>query len=345
MSSTLRRVAPAVGLFLLAPLVAEFLLGNLPLTMLPALIALAPLYGGGALLIREVVRRRGQGWPSLVLLTLAYGVLEEGLTTQSLFNPDYAGQRLLDYGFVPALGIGLPWTLYVLGLHTVWSISVPVATVELLTPERQTAPWLGRIGLAVTAALFAVGIAVTTAFNLATWPYRATTPQLLGAALVVVLLVAVALRLPPRAGAARGPAAPSGWLTGGFALLAGALFMLLSALPRSVPAAVAVLALLALYAAVTVAILVWSRRPGWGDAQRLGLVAGALLTYAWHAFPESPVVPTPPAVDLVGNAVFAAGAVLLIVLAARRLGHQPGPAARAPAPPVPAAPAGAGAGS
>jgi hypothetical protein len=261
----LRRVAPAVGLFLLAPLVAEFLLGNLPLTMLPALLVLAPLYGGGALLIRETVRRRGLGWPSLFLLALAYGVLEEGLTTQSLFNPNYAGQRLLDYGFVPALGIGLPWTLYVLTLHTVWSISVPVSTVELLTPQRQTTPWLGRAGLAVTAVLFAVGIAATTAFNLAQWPYMATAPQLLGSALAVVLLVVAALRLPPRSGAAPrtapGPAAPSGWLTGGFALLAGSLFVLLGSLPQSVPAA-AVLALLALYAVVTLAILRWSRRPG-----------------------------------------------------------------------------------
>ena len=42
----LRRTAPAVGLFFLAPLVAEFLLGNLPITLLPALVLLAPLYGG-----------------------------------------------------------------------------------------------------------------------------------------------------------------------------------------------------------------------------------------------------------------------------------------------------------
>jgi hypothetical protein len=56
--------------------------------MLPALVVLAPMYGGGALLIREVVRRRGLGWPSIILLALACGVLEEGLITQSLFNPD-----------------------------------------------------------------------------------------------------------------------------------------------------------------------------------------------------------------------------------------------------------------
>ena len=101
-------VKPAIGLFFLAPLVAEFLLGNLPIKLLPALAMLAPMYGGGALLIRETVRRLGRGWPSLLLLGLAYGILEEALATQSLFNPDYLGMHigLLKPAYIPALGIG-----------------------------------------------------------------------------------------------------------------------------------------------------------------------------------------------------------------------------------------------
>jgi hypothetical protein len=77
----MRRVAPAVALFFLSPLVAEFLLGDFGLGALFVLIGLAPMYGGGAIVIREVVRRTGRGWPSIVLLALAYGVLEEGFTT------------------------------------------------------------------------------------------------------------------------------------------------------------------------------------------------------------------------------------------------------------------------
>jgi hypothetical protein len=53
-----RRVAPAVGLFLLAPLVGEYLLGNLSIRDIVALLFLAPMYGGGALLIREVAPYR-----------------------------------------------------------------------------------------------------------------------------------------------------------------------------------------------------------------------------------------------------------------------------------------------
>ena len=50
---------PRPGLFFLAPLVGEYLLGNVPLwSMIAGVFILAPMYGGGALLIREVVRSR-----------------------------------------------------------------------------------------------------------------------------------------------------------------------------------------------------------------------------------------------------------------------------------------------
>src|SRR5947209_3470482 len=83
------QIGPVIGLFFTAPLVAEFLLGNLPIKLLAALIVLAPMYGGGAVLIREIVRRSGRGWPSILLLGMAYGIFEEAYVTQSLFNPNY----------------------------------------------------------------------------------------------------------------------------------------------------------------------------------------------------------------------------------------------------------------
>ena len=85
-----RSLRLALGLFLLAPLIGEFLLGNLPITWLGSLLVLAPLYGGGALLIREMARRFGLGWPSIILLGLAYAVIEEAFVTESLFNPHHS---------------------------------------------------------------------------------------------------------------------------------------------------------------------------------------------------------------------------------------------------------------
>jgi len=81
---TKRHLLPALGLFLLAPLVGEFLLGNLSITSLSFLLLLAPLYGGGALLIRESGRRWGLGWPGMIVLCFAYGLIEEAFVTQSL---------------------------------------------------------------------------------------------------------------------------------------------------------------------------------------------------------------------------------------------------------------------
>src|SRR4030095_8513063 len=104
-----QRAAPALTLVFLAPVVAEFLLADFTVRDLGILIVLVPLYGCGALLIREGARRAHRGWPTIVLLALAYALLEEAFLTQSLFNPNYVGQRLLDYGFIPPLRTSLNW--------------------------------------------------------------------------------------------------------------------------------------------------------------------------------------------------------------------------------------------
>src|SRR5271154_6619819 len=125
---------PAAALFFTAPLVAEFLLGNLPIQLLPALIVLAPMYGGGALLIRELTRRAGRGWPTILLLGVAYAIIEEAFTTQSLFNPHYLGLHLLTHAWIPSLGISAWWTLFMLNIHPFWSIGVSIALAEGLYP-------------------------------------------------------------------------------------------------------------------------------------------------------------------------------------------------------------------
>jgi hypothetical protein len=193
-----RCIPAAIGLVFLAPLVAEFLLGNLPIKMLSALIVLAPFYGGGALLIRETTRRAGRGWPTVVLLALAYGIVEEAFTTQTLFNPNYMhlNLHLLDSAYIPALGISAWWTLFVLALHTVWSISVPIALIEATVPRHASTPWLGNWGLAVTAVLYVLGAAANTAIGFHTDHYIATPAQLATSAAIVILLAVVAFRLP-----------------------------------------------------------------------------------------------------------------------------------------------------
>ena len=316
--SFIRRVAPAIFLFFLAPLVAEFLLGDLPITMLGSLVVLAPAYGGGALLIREIVRRTGRGWPSIAMLALAYGISEEAFTTQTLFNPDYLGLHfhLLVPAYIPLLGMGAWWTLFVLTLHTVWSISASIALAEAMVPSRETMPWLRLPGLIIDAVLFLAASAAVTVFTIHhdAHHFMATVPQFAGAAIacLVVIMLAFFVRTPSHAAGH----APDPWLAGLGALAAGSIFFLIP----SVWGWGAVVAYLPLYVLVLAGILYWSRGAGWDGRHRLALASGAALTYAWHSFLAPGVVQPHGGLDhRIGNAIFTAGIVIVIALAAHRV--------------------------
>jgi hypothetical protein len=204
--------------------------------------------------------------------------------------------------------------MFVLTLHTVWSIATSIALVEAMVPARETTPWLGKAGLAITAILFLIGAGASTAFTLRGDPFVAPASQLTGAAVVLVVLIVLAFRLGTR-GAARTPGrVPDPWIVGAGALAAGSLFLVI---PNAWGwGAVAVYVVL--YAIVIGTVYVWSRRTGWNGRHRLALAAGAALAYAWHAFPQHPAVGGSGTADLVGNAIFAAGAIVLITAAARR---------------------------
>lgn len=320
-----RRLAPAIGLFFLAPLVGEFLLGNLPITWLWALISLAPLYGGGALLIRETARRLKLGWPGIVLLGLAYAVVEEALVTQSLFNPNYLGLRLLDYGYISSLGIGAWWTLFVLAIHTIWSTTVPIALVESLTAGERHTPWLGRVGMAVTALLFALGCLMAYTFGQQQEAFVPTRGQIAASILVVIVLAGAAIGVsrtgrgsPPRK--LDGDGAPKPVRVGVATLLLSSLFMALVNVPHTVPAGVTVSAMAGVLIWGSALLVLWSRKRGWSDQHPLAAVGGLLLTYVWYGFWQVPSTgDTSPRVDALGNALFGLGALLLLWLAKNRI--------------------------
>ncbi|MEU6715307.1 hypothetical protein ABZ897_27915 [Nonomuraea sp. NPDC046802] len=326
------RVAPAVGLWFLAPLIAEYLMGNMPITNVAALIPLTIMYGGGALLIREFVRRTGRGWPAMMVFGTAYGMIEEAFITQTLWSESWYDVRILDYGYLPALGTALPWVLFMVGVHTVWSISVPIAIMETLAGPRRTTPWLGTTGFRVLASIIAAFVLLVVGYVVIEGIYLAGPPQYAGAALAIAAIIAIGLRL--RGGAPGLPgSAPSPWSMLAFALAAGAFFVLLYAtdptglspwLARALPVPpwLSVLLYLALFAVSGVLVSRWSRREGWSQAHRLALAAGAVLTYAWHSFPWKSIVPASLPLDLTSNAIMTAGAIALLVAAALRAGRN-----------------------
>ena len=83
MPSSRVRLASLLGIALGAPLTAEYLqaylssTGDLP-AMLAGILVFAPLYGGAALLIREIAVRTGRGWTGTLLRGAAFGVAMPG---------------------------------------------------------------------------------------------------------------------------------------------------------------------------------------------------------------------------------------------------------------------------
>ena len=211
--------------------------------------------------------------------------------------------------------MGVWWTLFVLTLHTVWSISVPIAIIESLVPERATTPWLGRPGLAVMSVLYLLGSVLVFSGTYQQEHFIATPPQMLGVVTCVVALITAAFTVGTESPRCDRPA-PSPWPVGAFSFLAASTFMSLRYVLADWPI---VFAYLLLFALVAVMVVRWSGRVGWGSAHRLALAGGALLTYAWHSFPEKPVLGSGGTIDMVGNAVFSIGAVVLLIAASRKV--------------------------
>jgi len=324
-----RSIAAAVTLFFVAPLVAEFLLGDFSITMLGLLLLFAPMYGGGAVLIRETARRSGRGWPSMLLLAAAYTLIEEGFTTQSLFNPNYLHMHFLRYAWIPALGMGAWWTLLMFNVHVFWSMGVSIALVEGLFPARARTPWLGSVGTGVFAALFLLGVAAGVVMGLRMNRFRASPTQFSITAVACVLLIGAAFAI-PRPAAPRGSLpVPPPWAIGAAAFVLGAFVFF--APPMLNWGAVIIMAI----ADLLFLVFLWglSRRHDWTPLHTLSIGAGGALFYGVHAFFGHPVIPSPLWIVRAGNAVFLALTIAAIVLAARRTRRA---MLAAPANPLPA---------
>ncbi|MGD1107130.1 MAG: hypothetical protein ABR865_08790 [Terracidiphilus sp.] len=336
MSHPNRSILPAVTLFFLAPFVAEYLLGDFPVTFFWPYIVLAPMYGGGALLIRELTRRSGRGWPTILLLGVAYAIIEEAFTTQSLFNPDIFGlhAHLLSHAWIPALGIGAWWTLFMLNVHAFWSIGVSIALAEGLFPSpeglypsRARTPWLGKVGLSVAAALFAFGVYWSTHYSLRHDPFRASPAQFIVSALLVVVFAAAAFLVPPalRDKSATPAAsdstrdllpAPPAFITGVAAFLLGAAVFLSPILWIWNWGAVAFI--LAIDLVFLVGLRLFSHRTAWTPLHTLSVGAGGALLYGVHAFMQPPVVPCPKSIALASHVLFLVLALAVVAIAVHR---------------------------
>ena len=217
------RWLPVLALAVLAPVCAEYLWGyddstGHPGTLVGNLIVFTPLYGCPALLIREVARRRGLGWPGIVLLAAAFGVVEAGLVDQSMFSPRLPRHPVLVRTWPTRRtsrrsGSASSWPSRSCANHVHRRASAgPIALVEGLAGSARPGPWLGRPMIVVAALLYAGGLGpgATPTCSTPRRGHRLARPagRVRGVA-AALLVAAVPLRIgvagPPtrRAGAAR----------------------------------------------------------------------------------------------------------------------------------------------
>jgi hypothetical protein len=180
---------PVVALLLVAPYFGEVLsTATAPLDLLlPWNLALfAALYGGGALLCRELAHRWGVGLPGLAQLGAAYGVYEEALVDRYWFDPGYAHDTGIgDYAQVGSTNLLL--AAHLTAFHSAVSVCSSVLVVTWLFPGERDRAWVRPRGLVIAGIAMLVVLFVT---------YENFVPPPLGPVLVAlgvgVLLVVTA---------------------------------------------------------------------------------------------------------------------------------------------------------
>ncbi|MEV0235666.1 hypothetical protein [Nonomuraea sp. NPDC050786] len=289
-SSKARGRWAALLLAVVTPVVAEFTLGNPPLRQAYLLLLWVPIYGAGAVLVRELVRRSGRGWGAILLLGVAYGIVEEGLALQALTSPTLYGVA----GWAPrVLGLNSAYTELNLPYHAVFSVALPILLLDLVFPGLRRQPYLGRAGLVAAGVVFVLGavllrLTVTAVIDPG---YQAPPAVVIGCLLAVALLAVIALRLNPRRPGpppvAVGPP-PRPVLVGGFGgvVVFGYLALLFPfggaehpAFTRGgwVPVPMVAAAVLAVAAGWLLGR--WTRGRAWGDRHSLALASGALVAH------------------------------------------------------------------
>jgi hypothetical protein len=127
----------AFALVALAPFLAELVSGSTPpqiWILPPVFLTFMAIYGLSALAIRELALRFHGGPAAVLVLGLAFGIVNEGMAAHSLFNPAWPGVGVLaTYGRFA--GVNWLWTLWILPFHAVWSISFPIFLFRQLWPE------------------------------------------------------------------------------------------------------------------------------------------------------------------------------------------------------------------
>lgn len=273
--------SPALVLYLLAPIIAELISGSSPPLKFfhpLSLIFLPALYGSAAILIRELTVRWHKGWPTILLLGAAFGIVNEGLLVKSFFDTAWPDLGVLaTYG--RWLGVNWVWGVELTIYHAVFSIGIPILLTNLLFPKQQGIPWVSQRTFTLLAVLLSITVILGFFFIS---PYRPPLVLYTIALLLVIVLVVIARRLPRTLVLYYGNAVarPLAFAIVGF--VATVLFFIINwILPHTfipAPVPIALTVLLAFYTARTI-LSMSGNAINWTPQHQLALVWGALTFF------------------------------------------------------------------
>jgi hypothetical protein len=256
-----------------------------------ALIFLPPLYGVSAVVIREVMARRGLGWGDVLLMGAAFGIYQEALIVQTWYNfvsPQSPAHSEGTYGVL--WGTNWNWALDLTIYHAVVSIAIPLVLIGLFFPHRAALPWLGRKGTVALLAwqlLLCGALAANAAFSQFAkdgYPGPPPAPYLVAVALTVLAFALGAfVRFPAHRPRLERPA-PRLWTVRLACFLYMTAFFLGVGvvLPSTgLPAAAAMAVAAVFFAWGLWRLRAWSARRAWGARHRLAVATGLLMYFVF----------------------------------------------------------------
>ncbi len=192
--SWFHKALPALTLMLMAPLITEVLPGATRISSIFVFPIEVLIWGGGAVMIRFLVRKYRLGWLNMLLLALALSVAEEVLIQQTSLAPLVIKLKGVEYA--RSLGVNYVYLAWALIYEALFVVVVPVALCEMIFADRKTNGWLNAWGVGIVTLLFFPAcflawyswtqIARTTVFHLPAYdlplPYAAV-----GASVIAVL--------------------------------------------------------------------------------------------------------------------------------------------------------------
>lgn len=320
------RIAPAVMLVLISPIIAEVLFGS---TRMSAIFVLPPeigVWGCGALLIREIAVRKRLTWIGVLLLGMALAIAEEWIIQQTSLAPMAGVLAKVEYG--RAWGVNWVYFISMIGYESIWVVLLPIRLTEAINPQQRKERWIGRTGSVLSIAAFTVAAFVAW-FS---WTQMVRTQQMhrpytLPAVYLVVALAAIAVliggafslgrrRLPK---AQRKPPTPPTVfaVTVALALPWFAPVLMSLGLLSAVPAPPSV-AWQILWGSVSFVLANrWSSSAVWDERHRVAAVAGALLASMAAGFGLF-ALGGALLVDWIGKAALDVAAMILLWLLHRR---------------------------